>query len=321
MNGISRRGFLERCAGAAAGACLLPELTRAAANSEPSVKFPSAPRERVAVAAYSFREFIVGWTGWDGRSPSPVPAAQQMELKDFAAHVAEKFNVHKIEPWGRLFPSTDPKYLDQFRSAVEKAHCAVVDIAVDGQHSPYATDAAERERALASSKQWIDTGAALGSPSIRTHVQAAKDSKPDVARTADTLLRVAEYAAKKNVVVHLENDDPVSEDPFFIVQVIETVNSPWLRALPDFGNTLSAHDEDYAYRAIDAMFAHAYGICHVKDGEVNEEGKAVHVDMARTFGILKKRDYKGYCSIEYDAPGDPYKPTAELVEKTVRFLS
>jgi len=33
MNGISRRGFLERCAGAAAGACLLPELTRAAANS------------------------------------------------------------------------------------------------------------------------------------------------------------------------------------------------------------------------------------------------------------------------------------------------
>jgi sugar phosphate isomerase/epimerase len=263
----------------------------------------------------------VGWTGWDGRSPSPVPAAQQMELKDFAAHVAEKFNVHKIEPWGRLFPSTDPKYLDQFRSAVEKAHCAVVDIAVDGQHSPYATDAAERERALASSKQWIDTGAALGSPSIRTHVQAARDSKPDVARTADTLLRVAEYAAKKNVVVHLENDDPVSEDPFFIVQVIETVNSPWLRALPDFGNTLSAHDEDYAYRAIDAMFAHAYGICHVKDGEVNEEGKAVHVDMARTFGILKKRDYKGYCSIEYDAPGDPYKPTAELVEKTVRFLS
>lgn len=273
------------------------------------------------MAAYPFREFIVGWKGWDGKTPSAVPAAQQIELKDFAAHVAEKFNVHKIEPWGRIFPSTDPKYLEEFRAAAEKAHSAVVDIAVDDEYSQYSPDAAERERALASSKQWVDVGAALGSPSIRTHVQGAKNVKPDVGRAADTLARVAEYAAKKNVVVHLENDDAVSEDPFFIVQVIDKVNSPWLRALPDFGNSLNTHDDDFNYRAVDAMFAHAYGICHVKDGEVDEQGKPTHVDLARTFAILKKHGYKGYCSIEYDAPGDPYKPTAELVEKTVKFLS
>jgi sugar phosphate isomerase/epimerase len=91
--------------------------------------------------------------------------------------------------------------------------------------------------------------------------------------------------------------------------------------LPDFGNSLATHDEDFAYRAIDAMFAHAYGICHVKDGEVNRQGKAVNVDLARTFGILKKNGYKGYCSMEYDEPGDPYKPTTALVEATVKFLS
>jgi sugar phosphate isomerase/epimerase len=244
-----------------------------------------------------------------------------MELKDFAAHVAEKFNVHKIEPWSRIFPSADPKYIETFRAAVEKARSAVVDIAVDGEFSQYSNDAAERGKAVTSSKEWVDIGAALGSPSIRTHVQGGKDLKPDVARAADTLARVAEYAAKKNVVVNLENDDAVSEDPFFLVQVIEKVNSPWLRALPDFGNSLNTHDEDFSNRAMDAMFAHAYGICHVKDGEVDEQGKPTHVDLARTFGILKKHGYKGYCSIEYDAPGDPYKPTADLIEKTVGFLS
>jgi sugar phosphate isomerase/epimerase len=321
MKATHRRQFLGQCAGAAAGAWLLPRFARAGESSAPSVKFPADPRERVSVAAYPFREFIVGWKGWDGKSPNAVPASQQMELKDFAVHVADKFNVHKIEPWSRVFPSTDPKYLEQFRAAVEKAHSAVVDIAVDEEHSQYSPDAAERGRAVASSKRWIDVGAALASPSIRTHVQGAKDSKPDVGRAADTLSRVAEYGAKKNVVIHLENDDAVSEDPFFIVQVIEKVNSPWLRALPDFGNTLNTHDDAYAYRAIDAMFAHAYGICHVKDGEVDEQGKATHVDLARTFAILKKHGYKGYCSIEYDAPGDPYKPTAELVEETVKFLS
>ena len=177
------------------------------------------------------------------------------------------------------------------------------------------------KRLSRGSKQWIDVGAALGSPCIRTHIDGAKDSKPDVGRAADTLARVAEYAAKKNVVVHLENDNPVSEDPFFIVQVIEKVNSPWLRALPDFGNSLAAHDEEFQNRAMEAMFAHAYGICHVKDGEVDENGKASHVDLAKAFDILKKHGYKGYCSIEYDAPGDPYKPTAQLVEETIKFLS
>jgi sugar phosphate isomerase/epimerase len=145
-----------------------------------------------------------------------VPISQQLELKDFAAHVVEKFNVHKIEPWSPVFPSTDPKYLQQFRVAVERAGSAVVDIAVDARHSQYSLDATERQKAVVSSNAWVDVGAALGSPSIRTHVEGTKGAKPDVALAADTLARVAEYGAKKNVVVHLENDNPVSEDPFFI---------------------------------------------------------------------------------------------------------
>jgi sugar phosphate isomerase/epimerase len=320
MNVTSRREFLEMCA-VAAGTCLLPGVALSVGNNGPAVRFPSAPRDRVAVAAYPFREFIVGWMGWDHKTPSKVPLSDQIELKDFAAHVVQKFNIHKVELWSPIFPSTDQKYLEQLRSAIDKAGSAVADIAVDAQHSQYSNDPSEREKALTVSKQWIDCAVILGSPNIRTHIDSAKDSKPDIGRASDTLSRVADYAAKKNVVVHLENDDPVSEDPFFIVQVIEKVESPWLRALPDFGNSLAARGEDFNYRAMDAMFAHAYGICHVKDGELDEHGKATHVDLPRTFGILKRHEYKGYCSIEYDAPGDPYKPTAELVEQTVKYLS
>ena len=299
---------------ATASVYFLPKLSSAEGSSaEPSVKFPSEPRARVAVASYPFREFIAGK---EHKAGNPA-----MELKDFAAHVVEKFNVRNIEPWSPHFPSIEAKYLEEFRAAVDTARSAVVDIAVDGPYSQYAIDPSERDRAVAYSKHWVDVAVALGSPSIRTHIHESKDSKPDVGRTAESLRRVIEYSSAKNVVVHLENDDPLSEDPFFIAQVIDKVNSPWLHGLPDFGNSLAAHDEDFAYRAMDAMFAHAYGICHVKESELNEQGKAVHVDLARTFGILKKHGYKGYCSIEYDAPGDPYKPTAELVEQTVKFLS
>ncbi|PYX31580.1 MAG: hypothetical protein DMG77_06215 [Acidobacteria bacterium] len=313
MIGTTRRRFLAHGAGAAAGMWLVPASSRATTTSQPSVKFPSAPRERVAVASYPFREFIAG--EWH------KPGNPAVELKDFAAHVGEKFNVHRIESWSAHFPSTDAKYLAEFRAAVEKADAGVANIAVDGEYSPYAADRAEREKAIAFGKHWIDVAVGIGSPSVRTNIPGAKDTKPDAERLTESLRQVVDYASSKNVVVHLENDNPVSEDPFFLAKVIEKVNSPWLHALPDFGNTLNAHDADYAYRAIDAMFAHAYGICHVKGGEVNQQGKATRVDLARTFGILKKHGYKGYCSIEYDAPGDPYKATAELVEKTVGFLS
>jgi sugar phosphate isomerase/epimerase len=305
----TRRQFVSGCAAAVAGAYALP----AYASSGPSVKFPSTARDRVAVACYPFREFIAG-----GHHKAGNPA---IEFKDFAGHVVERFNVHRIEPWSALFASTGAAYLASFRSAAEKAGAGFANIAADGKHSAYAADPAERAQAVAFGKQWIDVAAAIGSPSIRTNVAEAKDAKPDAPRLAESLKQVAEYGAKKNVVIHLENDNPLSEDPFFLVSVIEKVGSPWLHALPDFGNTVQERDADYAYRAIDALFAHAYGICHVKDGEGSAPGKVTRVDMPRTFAILKKHGYKGYCSIEYDTDGgEPYSGTAQLVEATVRYL-
>jgi hypothetical protein len=69
------------------------------------------------------------------------------------------------------------------------------------------------------------------------------------------------------------------------------------------------------------MFQHAYGICHVKDGEADDRGKYIFIDMKKSFDILKSSGYRGYCSMEYDAPGDPYTPTAKLIEQTIQYLS
>ena len=175
---------------------------------------------------------------------------------------------------------------------------------------------------MAFGKQWIDVAVAIGAPSVRTNIPPAKDAKPDVERTAESLERVVEYSRSKNIVVNLENDNPKSEDPFFLVKVLEKVSSPWLRALPDFANTLAVDEEDYAYRGMEAMFGRAFNISHVKETEVGEgKGKIAHVDLPRTFGIAKKHGYKGFFSMEWDSPGDPYEGTRGLIEKTVKILS
>jgi sugar phosphate isomerase/epimerase len=151
------------------------------------------------------------------------------------------------------------------------------------------------------------------------HVAAAKNS-PNVAFAAESLRQVADYGEQKNVVVHLENDDARSEEAFFLVDVIKKANTLWLRALPDFCNSmLLERGDDYNYKAVQAMFEHAYGICHVKDSE--QDGKKMfHVDLARTLGIAKAARYRGYFSIEYDAEGDPFEPTAGLIEGSLKVL-
>jgi sugar phosphate isomerase/epimerase len=296
------------------GAALLPSMVTAAIdNAQPAIRFPGQPRERIAIASYPFREYVAG-------RKDPL-GGHKLELKDFSAHVAEKFNIRKIEPWSDHFRSLDQNYLDQIRAAVEKAGGVIVNVAVDGDHSPYAADKSERKKSVAFSKQWVDAAAAVGSPSIRSNMPKAPDSEPDAQRAADSLSQVVEYAARKNILVNMENDNPVSEDPFFIVQVIEKVNNPWLHALPDFANSLTTGREDHAYQGIQAMFAHAYNISHVKALETNEQGKEFRVDMAKTFNMMRSAHYKGYCSMEFDSPGDPYKGTSELIETTLKYLS
>src|SRR2546421_13051614 len=191
--------------------------TALAGDAGPSMRFPTAARERMAIASYPFRDFIAGRDDKLGSG--------KMELKEFAAHVSAKFNIKKIEPWSAHYRSLDKAYLEELRAAVAQTGGAIVNIAVDGEHSPYAADDAERERAIAFSKKWIDAATAIGSPSVRTNIPQAQDSKPNVERTAASLRRVAEYGAAKNVVVNLENDNALSEDPFFLVEVIEKVNS------------------------------------------------------------------------------------------------
>jgi sugar phosphate isomerase/epimerase len=204
---------------------------------------------------------------------------------------------------------------------LEKAGVKVVNIAVDGPDSIYDTDAATRRKAVAYGKKWVDVAVAIGSPSIRTHIQGSPHSAPDVQRTAQNLREVVDYGAGKNVVINLENDDLVSEDAFFLVKVIEAVDHPYLHALPDFANSMLTGNADFNYRALQAMFQHAYGICHVKDGEDGDDGKYVNIDLKKSFDILKASGYRGYCSMEFDAKGDPYAPTAKLIEQTLQYLS
>jgi sugar phosphate isomerase/epimerase len=317
MDQLTRRLFLEKLS-LTAGAVLVRKVQTASAAEplEPHISFPTKPRERVAIASYPFRAYIESPGNRDRN-----PALPGMDLTQFATEVTRKFDVHNIEPHSRHFSSLDAAYLEKFREQLAKAHAKVVNIAVSVEASFYDADPEARKKAVASAKKWVDVAVSIASPSIRAHIRLASNSAPDLQRTVETLREVTDYAAGKNIVVNLENDDLRSEDAFFLVKVIEAVNLPFLRALPDFANSMMTGDAGFNDRALQAMFQHAYGICHVKDGEADDHGKLLRIDLKRAFDILKASGYKGYCSMEFDEPGDPYAATAKLVEQTICYLS
>ena len=320
MRLLSRRSFLKTSLGVATACAAAPsaEFLRAqlqAAPRAPHLTFPASPRQRISIASWPFR-FWIDSPGNEYRDRSKPG----MSLLEFPAMVVKEFKVNKIEPLGAHFASTDAAYLAQLREAVQKAGCHIVDIPMGGEESYYDPDAAVRQKAVALGKKWVDVAVAVGSPSIRNHIGRSKNSKPDVSRAAQALGEVVNYAASKNVIVNLENDDLVSEDAFFIVNVIKQVNSPWLRALPDFCNSMLTGNADFDYRAVTAMFRHAYNICHVKDSEVGEGGKVYRIDIPKTFAILKASGFRGYCSMEWEGGPDSYGGTHKLVADTLKYL-
>jgi sugar phosphate isomerase/epimerase len=157
---------------------------------------------------------------------------------------------------------------------------------------------------------------------VRQHVSGAPGAKPDVVLACESLGQLAEYGSRRNIVVNLENDSAVSEDPFFLTAVIEKVKSPYLRALPDFGNSLMGHDAEFNRKAVAAMLAHAFNMCHVKDTVQDQKGQVYQVDLKTMFDLARRAGYSGYFSMEFDiAAGDPFPGTEGLITKTLQSLT
>lgn len=284
---INRRHFLSLALGSVALA----------------VEFPAAPRRRLSVSTYPFRDQI-------GKG--------KMTLADFAASVMPKLNVPGIEPWSPHFQSLETAYLVNLRDAFAKADLHVVNIPVDIDVK-LCGSSEDRRAGLEKYRKWVDAAVILKSPSIRVHLPGGETGET-ISCSVSVMKELAQYASQKNIVVNIENDDPRTEQPERVARVIETVNSPYLRALPDFCNSmLIRNDQDYNDRVLAKLFELASNISHVKDHE-EDEGKVYRVDVDRIFAVAKKARYRGYFSMEFDSSGDPFSGTQKLIEASIRNL-
>jgi sugar phosphate isomerase/epimerase len=303
---ITRRQF-------GAGALLLAADTTLSKAKSPPANFPVDPRDRIAVASYPFRRSIVA-----PKNEDRDPSKPGMDLAAFARYIKSEFHVNGIEPLDSHFPSKERSEVVKLRAAFDAAGVRTVNIPVDEAVELCSDDEAKRSAGNASYRHWIDNAVILGSPSIRIWIPKCSDTS-DLAKAVKALQPTIDYAVTQNIVVNLENDDPVTSSAARVLAAIKLANTPYFRALPDFGNGLMGGDERFNAQAVTAMFAYVWNIAHVKDAELIE-GKHKTASLAELFGIAKASGYRGYYSMESDSDADPVPNTHHLIEQSIALM-
>jgi sugar phosphate isomerase/epimerase len=219
--------------------------------------------------------------------------------------------------------------------------------------------AALREQQIDAVKRGIDTAAALEVRYLRIFGGSVKadptgqhhDPKWGVSASAvpaglthdqildmvvECLRPCVRYAERKNIVLAIENHGGVPGTSGEVIRVIEAVNSPYLRALLDFGNFLQLDQDPLeAIRGLAPYTVHA----HFKDVKKVPPGTPESfapvrgdfallgcllgegdVDVRGGIQILRAAGYDGYLTLEFEAPSDEKDGVRVCVDRAKALL-
>ena len=146
----------------------------------------------------------------------------------------------------------------------------------------------------------------------------------ELARSAAAFTELAEYGQSQNVIVLVENHGGYSADPDNLVALLEAVDHPFCRSLPDFGNMPAdiAEADRHAFLAKILPYAH---LVSVKAGRFNEDQQHEDYDIGACVRLAEAHGFRGVYSIELWSkdyyPADPVQAALQVGAEITANLS
>jgi len=212
--------------------------------------------------------------------------------------------------------SYDKPYLDSIKKACKDAGVTITGFIIEGNIATL--DDAARTRQIEEDIKQLKAAAYLGAPVVRINLGGTGkgqdvDDTVGVQRVIDAFNQILPIAKPLGVKITIENHGGVSKNADAILKVIKGTDPAWVGACLDFGNwPAERRNTESAKLAIYAYHVHAK--CH----EFTPDGEAVGMDYKYLLGLLKRANYAGAVSIEYEGGGDQVdgvKKTAALIRK------
>jgi sugar phosphate isomerase/epimerase len=210
------------------------------------------------------------------------------------------------------------KWLDQLANILVKTGTKVQHISNNAPNNLAAYGSPEedekRKAGVAMAKRWLEGCAVLGvksmrmnspqalGPSIRPNAIARGpgdgyprniDIVPLLAAAIESYKEMANFGAKLNIRVTLENHWGLAADPMNIRTIIDEVKNPFCEASPDFGNW---EQEYMLFNGLKALAPYSHTNVHAKYwdrwGDMN--------DVQRSTKIMLDGGFEGTFALEYE---------------------
>lgn len=297
MTQVDRRAFLAGSVAALAGV----GANVRAADAAPESKNPRGSSNPIALATYSF------WRFKDGL---------QMPIEKCIEETA-RMGFEGVDLLLMQFESEEPAYLNKL-----KRHAMVygVDLCCMSTHQGYVYPQKEkRQENIDKTIHQIEIAYQLGVPIIRLNtgrwgtsgsfddLMAHRGIEPVLPGyteddgfkwVIDSIEKCLPKAQECGVMLGLENHWGMARTPEGLLRIVNTIDSPWLKVLLDTGNFLEDPYDKLDMCASKAVFMQAKtyyggGLWYTLD-----------LDYDRIGRIMKKHNYKGYVSLEFEGNED-----------------
>ncbi len=294
---LSRRQFTTSVLGGAA-ALAAPRAIRAQETPDTTVQ---PPRNRIAVSTYSFWRFL---------DNSKLSIDQCIDE-------AARLGFDGVEILHMQMESDAPAYLQRLK---QRAFVNGLDLCGFSTHQDFVSpDADERQHNVDHTIRCIELAYALGIPTIRVNtgrwgttkdfdtLMANRGIEPNLegytdddgfAWVIESLEKCVPTAERCGVTMGLENHWGLGRTPEGVLRIIEAVDSPWLQATLDTGNFLEDPYDRLELMAPSAVLVQAktyYG------GGI---WYTLELDYMRIAELLRRHNYRGYISLEYEGKED-----------------
>jgi sugar phosphate isomerase/epimerase len=319
----TRRNFLKKAAPLALGTGMLSSV---AACANPTAETKTAAATTANNSKKNIRHNPIGvstYSFWQFNGPKEATSIES--CIDRAAAIG----FDGIELLLVQMTSEENSYLQQLK---KRAFHAGLDLMGFSTHQGFVyPDKAKRQSEIDKTIHQIELAYKLGIPTMRINtgrwgtsknfdeLMANKGIEPTLEGytdeegfkwVIDAIEKCMPTAEKCGVVLGLENHWGLGRTAQGVKKIVDAIDSPWLMVTLDTGNFLENQYEQLEMLADQAFLMQAktyYG-----------EGKwyTLDIDYARVASIMRKANYKGYISLEFEGKA----PAAEAVPKSLELL-
>ena len=235
---------------------------------------------------------------------------------DFAKAAKDQFDINVVEFVNQFFfdKAKNKTYLSELRQRSDDIGVKNLLIMIDDEGSLGDTGKRRRYKAVENHKKWVEAAQFIGCNHIRVNA-AGNGKEEDVSKYAsESLNALGEFSKSYDIDIIVENHGGYSSNAKWLSEVIENAKLNNIGSLPDFGNFcvrsgskklsdwggLNGCAVEYdKYKGVSELLPYARSVS-AKSINFNDEGDCIEIDFYKMMSIVKKSNYSGYISIEYE---------------------